>query len=77
MFLLLFVAGLVLLIAGGSWFAEATTVGTILVIVGAFPWIVLLVVFLLGLIGVSVGAGLDRRSRKRRTSIPAPPRRRL
>lgn len=40
MSLVLLLAGLILLLAGGSWFAGATTVGVICLVVGAVLFVV-------------------------------------
>jgi hypothetical protein len=58
MILLLFIAGLILLLAGSGWFAGAATVGLVLVIVAGF----VILMQLLMLLGVTV-AGTSRRNR--------------
>lgn len=50
----LIVAGLILLLAGKSWFAGAATVGWICLIVGLAPLAVVALVFLLGLVGITL-----------------------
>ncbi len=50
------VAGLILLLVNPPLFAQADTVGWILLLCDVVPWAIALVVFLLGLVGVlSVG----------------------
>lgn len=41
---LLFLAGLILLLAGGSWFSGAHTVGVILTVAGGF-WVIIGLLF--------------------------------
>jgi Cu/Ag efflux pump CusA len=58
------IAGLVLLLAGGSWFSGATTVGWILVIVSGVAILFGIVVFLV------VGAAIARGNRAVRSTYP-------
>lgn len=51
---LLIVPGLILLLAGSSWFTGAATVGWICLALGVAPLVLVVLVFLLGLLGVAV-----------------------
>lgn len=62
---LLWIAGLILLLAGKSWFAGAATVGWICLIVGLAPVAVFLVIALLGLFGVGIGAAFSKKKHRR------------
>lgn len=50
---LLIIPGLILLLAGKSWFAGAATVGWICLAVGVAPLLLVALVFILGLLGIA------------------------
>lgn len=52
----LIVAGLILLLAGKSWFAGAATVGWICLAVGVAPLVVFLAIALFGLLVAAIAA---------------------
>lgn len=56
----LLIPGLILLLAGPTWFHGAATVGWILVIAGAVPLIIVLVLLILAALAAILAAVLDR-----------------
>lgn len=61
MFLPLLIAGLILVLAGGSWFTGAVTVGTICLVIAAVLFVIQIAAFAAV---AKVGASTNRRIRR-------------